>query len=78
VEKINGDLNQMQFLKAPGPNGYAAYFYQNNWAIVEEEVCNVILSFLNSGHLNQVLNFTYIALSPKVKNSSNVIEFKPI
>jgi hypothetical protein len=69
----------MQFWKVPGPNGYAAaYFYPNNWVIVEEEVCNVILSFLNSGHLNQVLNSTYIAFSLKVKNSSNVIEFRPI
>jgi len=78
VEKINGDLNQMHSLKAPGQDGCAACFYQNNWITVEEEVCNVILSFLNSGHLHLMLNFTYIASNLKVKNPSNASEFRPI
>jgi hypothetical protein len=49
-----------------------------NWITVEEEVCNVILSFLNSGHLHLMLNFTYIASNLKVKNPSNASEFRPI
>jgi hypothetical protein len=36
------------------------------------------LSSLNSGFINNELNFTYIALIPKIANPSNVYEFRPI
>ena len=43
-----------------------------------EEVCQAVLSSLNSGFINNDLNFTYIALIPKIANPSNVSEFRPI
>jgi hypothetical protein len=67
VEEINGALMQMPPLNALGPDGFAACFYQENWASVGIEVCNSILGFLNSGNINNELNSTYIALIPKVK-----------
>jgi hypothetical protein len=78
VAEISEALNQMPALKAPGPDGFAACFYQNNWATVANEVCSTVLNFLNSGFMNNELNFTYIALIPKTKNPSSVTEFRPI
>jgi hypothetical protein len=80
VEEINGALMQMPPLNALGPDGFAACFYQENWASVGIEVCNSILGFLNSGNINNELNSTYIALIPKVKkkNPCSVSEFRPI
>jgi hypothetical protein len=42
------------------------------------EACNIIISFLYSNHLNKYLNFIYIAIIPKVKNSTWVNDFQPI
>lgn len=71
MEEISGALNQMPPLKAPRPDGFTDCFYQENWASVGEEVCKVVLKFLNSGQLNNDLrnHFIYIALIPKVKKS---------
>lgn len=45
-EDISSALNQMAALKAPGPDGFTASFYQQNWATIHMEVCNAILHFL--------------------------------
>jgi hypothetical protein len=53
-------------------------FFQKNWEIVGPDVCQTILSILNSGEISGELNSTYIALIPKTKNPLNVTEFRPI
>jgi hypothetical protein len=78
VEEIGVALNQMAPLKAPGPDGFSASFFQKNWAVIGDEVSRVVLYFLNNGVLNKELNLTYIALIPKVANPSCVTEFRPI
>lgn len=42
----------MSHLKAPGPDGFSVSFYQANWNIINEEVCEAVLHFLNSGELD--------------------------
>lgn len=34
VEEISTALNQMPPLKAPGPDGFSAFFYKHNWVTV--------------------------------------------
>ena len=77
-EEISTVIHQMAPFKAPGPDGFTADFFQKHWATVGTEVCNYVLSILNSGVMNKELNFTYIALIPKMKNPSCVTEFRPI
>lgn len=43
-----------------------------------EEVCQSILTILNSGTIDKELNFTYIALIPKIANPERVSEYWPI
>lgn len=74
-EEICIALNQMPPLKTLGPNGFAACLYQENWAVMGEEVCGVILNFLNSSLMYKDLNSTYIALVPKIQNLYWVSEF---
>jgi hypothetical protein len=42
------------------------------------EVCSVMLSILNSSHMNKELNSTNIVLIPKITNPTRVSEFRPI
>jgi hypothetical protein len=77
-EEIREAIFQMSPLKAHGPDGYSAGFFQDNWPIVGEEVCQAIFTSLNSGILNTDLNFTYIALIPKKQDASIVSDFRPI
>jgi hypothetical protein len=77
-EKVYRALLQMAPLKAPGPDGFSAGFSQKNWSVMGEDICQAILGILNSGTMPLSLNSTNIALIPKVKNPSNVSEFRPI
>jgi hypothetical protein len=45
----------MHPLKSPGPDGFAACFYQKAWDTVRSEVCIAILDFLNGGIFHKKL-----------------------
>jgi exonuclease III len=77
-EEVRTALFQMAPLKAPGPDGFNAGFFQKHWDIVGTEVCNAILFSLNNAVIDKALNSTYIALIPKVKNPTSVTDFRPI
>jgi hypothetical protein len=38
MEEISDALFQIGPLKAPGPNGFPARFYQRNWEVLREEI----------------------------------------
>jgi hypothetical protein len=76
--EVDAALSQMQPLKSPGPDGFAASFYQRSWPTVREDVCKAALAFLNHGSFDEELNSTYIALVPKVKTPVHITDFRPI
>ena len=78
MDEVSQALKQMYPTKAPGPNGMSAIFYQTYWDIVGPEVTQAILSILYSGYLLRKINYTHIALIPKVKNLENITDFRPI
>jgi hypothetical protein len=78
IEEVGTTLNQMAPMKAPGPDGFSACFYQKHWATVGTEVSQAVLNVLNCGCMNKELNSSYIALIPKVSNSTCVTEFRLI
>jgi hypothetical protein len=45
---------------------------------VGEDVCKIVLNVLNSGVMNIGMNFTHIALVPKITNPVKVTDFRPI
>jgi hypothetical protein len=78
IEEVGLALNQMAPLKAPGPDGFSADFYQKNWGNVGGEVSKAVIHMLNNGSMNKDINSTYIALIPKIANPTCVTEFRPI
>jgi len=68
----------MHPLKAPGPDGLPALFFQKYWHIVGREVQDLALSILNTGEQPHDINKTFLVLIPKGKNPSTPKDFRPI
>ena len=77
-EEIFYALKSVGPLKALGPNGFPAMFFQKNWGLLGNDICRAILNTLNSGIMPVDLNMTNIALIPKVNCPSCVMEYRPI
>jgi hypothetical protein len=65
-------------LKEPGPDGFPACFFLDNWATVGTKVCKASFTFFNSCILDESVNYTHIALVPKKPNATKVTDFRPI
>ena len=64
--------------KAPGPDGFNAFFFKRAWSVIGHDVLNAIKSFFKSGRILKELNGTAIALIPKVPNPDKLKDFRPI
>jgi hypothetical protein len=78
VGEVEIALTQMHLLKSPGLDGFATCFYQSAWNTMKEEVCSVVLGFLNQDLFDSALNSKHIALIPKIKSPSKVTDYRPI
>ena len=76
--EIDEALQQMEPLKALGPDGLPPLFYQKFWNTIGDDVSAAILNCLNSGFIPPSINRTFITLIPKVKSPTVVSEFRPI
>ena len=76
--EIDEALQQMEPLKAPGPDGLPPLFYQKFWTSIGKDVSSAILNCLNLGFIPPSINRTFITLIPKVKSPTVVFEFRPI
>ena len=77
-EEIERAIFQMGPHKAPGPNGIPAFFFQEFWDIVKQDILLSVKAFFHSGSLLKSLNHTYITLIPKMNNHDEVTHFRPI
>lgn len=68
-EKVVFDLG---VYKAPGPDGLNGLFFQKNWDTIKFDVFKAIQSFFSSGTLGEDVNFTTVALIPKVPHPESV------
>lgn len=77
-EEIGDALFQIGPLKAPGPDGFPACFFQCNWGTMKEEIISVVREFFLTGDMPDGVNDTTIVLIPKVTHPERISEFRPI
>jgi hypothetical protein len=77
-DEIGDALFQIGPLKAPGPDGLPARFFQRNWGLLKKEVSAAIKLFFKDGNLPDDFNMTKIVLIPKTSDASDLKDFRPI
>lgn len=77
-EEIKEALSMMSPYKAPGPDGFPAAFYQNNWEIVGDQISSTILNLLNNNQLPTDLGDALMVLIPKTQLPTKPSQFRPI
>ena len=64
--------------KSLRPDGMSPFFFQKYWHIVSNDVTEVVLSVLTSGHFLHKMNYTHIVLIPKKNDPKHVSDYRPI
>lgn len=64
--------------KAPGPDGFNAFFYKQAWDLVGADVIAAVQEFFSSGCLLKQLNDTAFVLMPKEDNPTRVTDYRPV
>ncbi|KAL6141329.1 hypothetical protein ACLB2K_059619 [Fragaria x ananassa] len=64
--------------KAPGPDGVSPFFFQKYWDLVGGKVSQAVISFLTQKEMPHDLNYTHVALIPKVKEVQDMSQLRPI
>ncbi|KAL5571442.1 hypothetical protein UlMin_021039 [Ulmus minor] len=78
TEDVKRALMDMHPMKAPGPDGMPALFFQKFWDILGEDITKAALYILNEGGDVSVWNKTLITLIPKINSPERVKDYRPI
>ncbi|KAA3460632.1 Retrovirus-related Pol polyprotein LINE-1 [Gossypium australe] len=65
-------------LKAPGSDGYHALFFQSQWGILGNDVCQWVKGFFEGRPIEAKLNNTLIVLIPKKESPKDFSQYRPI
>jgi hypothetical protein len=77
-EEISDALFQIGPLKAPGPDGFPAHFFQRNWPTLKVDVTRAVWRFFESGRMPDGVNEMAIVLLPKMEAPDCLEDFRPI
>ena len=77
-EEIGNALFQIGPLKAPGPDGFPARFFQRNWGLMKADIITAVQNFFETGVLPDGVNDTCIVLIPKIQFPEQLKDFRPI
>jgi hypothetical protein len=77
-KEISDALFQIGPLKAPGPDGFPARFFQRNWAALKSDVIRAVKRFFQDGTMPEGVNETTIVLIPKSNEACELKDFRPI
>ena len=64
--------------KAPGVDGYNAFFFKHTWKIIKDDIIEAVKSFFTTGKLLKDFNCTLVSLIPKGQNPKTTKEYRLI
>jgi hypothetical protein len=76
--EVKRTLFQMFPLKALGPDGLHAFFFQKHWYICGTDVTRVVLRIVEGSEPAESINNTILVLISKVKYPAMLSQFCPI
>ncbi|CAL5382784.1 unnamed protein product [Camellia sinensis] len=77
-EEVWKAVKNIQAFKAPGKDGFQAFFYHTYWDIVGGSVFELVRNCFSTRIIPLDINRTLIALIPKVDNPESIKQFRPI
>ncbi|KAL4314251.1 hypothetical protein AHAS_Ahas15G0066400 [Arachis hypogaea] len=77
-EEVRKVVMGMNSFKAPGADGFQAFFFKEYWEVVGTEVWELVKKAFAGFDLDSALFDTLVVLIPKVDNPSRMKEFRPI
>lgn len=78
MEEVKRAVDSMGSLKAPGPDGVQALFYQDYWHLVGTKIFDLVSKAFEEGTVPDGMNQTLITLIPKVEGPTSVSHYRPI
>jgi len=77
-EEIRDAVWNCDSSKSPDPNGFNFGFLKHCWEIIKLEVVSAVKDFASKSHWPRGSNASFLSLCPKVENSQQLGEFRPI
>ncbi|KAJ0450527.1 putative RNA-directed DNA polymerase [Helianthus annuus] len=78
VEELKAAVWDCGSNRAPGPDGLNFKFFKHFWDVFEGDFVNVLNEFFLTGSVSRGCASSFITLIPKVKDPSDLNEFRPI
>lgn len=77
-EEIYTALQSIGDDKAPGIDGFNAFFFKKTWPIIQNDLISAITNFFSTSKMYKPVNCAIVSLVPKVSKPLTVKEFRPI
>lgn len=77
-EEVRLAVFSMKSYKSPGPDGFQPVFFKHLWAMIGDDLWNLVRNTLSQGYADDRLAKTLIVLIPKIDHPVHMKNFRPI
>lgn len=77
-EEVKAAVWDCDSYKSPGPDGMNFGFFKDFWGDLQQDIMRFMVEFHRNGKLSRGINYTFIALIPKVDHPQKLNDYRPI